>query len=609
MPHDQYPQLIASATGSATPVTGRVFTIGASADCKLQLPGRNLPAIAAHLLFKNGAYTVQPLTNDITITVNGVAPDTARLLRHSDRIVIGNETFVFAERKLDADAAAEHAVVTDPGAASHVPLHDLIGVVVALLRDTGEAVFADLVAAVSRLLYCDAARIVEEDPATGDRKTVERYPAHSGLERFSNRAIDWAKTASRTVIMHEDQWREQGAEARSLEKNLVASILCAPLREGETLLGYLYLDRLQGNAAFTEQDRAFCDTLLPLFSQLLANFHERRRQRETIARLQEQQLQPSSGMLYESAGMKKLIELASRIARTDSPVLILGETGTGKELMAKFVHEHSQRSEKPFKAINCGALPENLIESELFGHEKGSFTGATMRKTGLFESADGGTVFLDEIGEMPVQLQVRLLRVLQEGEFTRVGGTETIRASVRIIAATNKDLEVEVAEGKFRQDLFFRLNVLTLSVPPLRDRGSDIALLTGYFIKKYCQQFGLPHKTLSAGAQEALSAHHWPGNIRELENSIQKAIVLSPGNRINTEDIPLNQIALSSASSLSRSTTLREARENAEKAAILNALSKSAGNVSQASRFLDIDRKWLIKKMDEFGIDAVRHKK
>jgi DNA-binding NtrC family response regulator len=190
-----------------------------------------------------------------------------------------------------------------------------------------------------------------------------------------------------------------------------------------------------------------------------------------------------------------------------------------------------------------------------------------------------------------------------------VGGTETIRASVRIIAATNKDLEVEVAEGKFRQDLFFRLNVLTLSVPPLRDRGSDIALLTGYFIKKYCQQFGLPHKMLSAGAQEALSAHHWPGNIRELENSIQKAIVLSPGNRINTEDIPLNQIALSSASSLSRSTTLREARENAEKAAILNALSKSAGNVSQASRFLDIDRKWLIKKMDEFGIDAVRHKK
>jgi DNA-binding NtrC family response regulator len=202
---------------------------------------------------------------------------------------------------------------------------------------------------------------------------------------------------------------------------------------------------------------------------------------------------------------------------------------------------------------------------------------------------------------------VRLLRVLQEGEFTRVGGTETIRGEVRIIAATNKNLDNEVAQGRFRQDLFFRLNVLTLLIPPLRDRGADITLLTGYFVQKYCQQFGLPHKTLSPAAQEALSTHHWPGNIRELENSIQKAILLSTTIRINVEDIPFNQIALSAAAS--KNVTLRAVREAAEKSAIENALAKSGGNVSQASRLLDIDRKWLIKKMEEFGISAGGFKK
>jgi Nif-specific regulatory protein len=605
---EPYPQLIIDATKKEIPLSGRIFTIGASADCRLQLPGRAMPAIAAHLLFKNGSYSLQILTNDIPVAVNGGAPAPGQALRHGDMITLGDQALLFAERRIE-EADLDTPMKADSGLTAGMALHDLIGAVVALLRDTNEAVFADLVVAVSKLLHGDAARIVEEDRETGERKTIERYPRQSGLERFSKRAIDLAKTASRTVIMQEDDWRDQKTPGQSLEKNLVASILCAPLREGDMLLGYLYLDRLQGNAPFTEQDRAFCDTLLPLFSQILANFNERRRQRETIARLQEQQLQPSSGMLFESEVMKKLMELASRSARTDSPVLILGETGTGKELMARFVHERSPRKEKPFKAINCGALPENLIESELFGHEKGSFTGATMRKTGLFESADGGTVFLDEIGEMPVHLQVRLLRVLQEGEFTRVGGTETTHSNVRIIAATNKNLEIEVAEGKFRQDLYFRLNVLTLTVPPLRDRGSDITLLTGYFIKKYCQQFGLPHKALSASAKEALSAHHWPGNIRELENSIQKAILISPGNRINAEDIPLNQIALSPSSSSIRNFTLHEARETAEKAVIQNALAKSGGNVSQASRFLDIDRKWLIKKMEEFGIGAEKFRK
>jgi len=295
---------------------------------------------------------------------------------------------------------------------------------------------------------------------------------------------------------------------------------------------------------------------------------------------------------------------AVKVARTDSPVLVLGETGTGKELAARYVHQASARADKPFRAINCGALPENLIESELFGYEKGAFTGAQGRKIGLFESADKGTVFLDEIGEMPQHLQVKLLRVLQEGEFTRIGGTETLHADVRIVAATNKKLDVEVKEGRFRQDLYFRLNVLTLLLPPLRERGPDIALLSEYFLKKYCLQFGLQIKMLSSAARNVLAGHTWLGNIRELENVIQKAILISQGSRIGPEDLMLNQSASASVPAIAAESTLRDAREQAEAQAIENALTKTDGNVSSAAKLLDIDRKWLIKKMGDLGINA-----
>jgi transcriptional regulator with PAS, ATPase and Fis domain len=307
--------------------------------------------------------------------------------------------------------------------------------------------------------------------------------------------------------------------------------------------------------------------------------------------------------------MESLMGLALKAARTDLTVLLLGETGTGKELLARFLHANSSRSGKTFRAINCGALPEPLIESELFGYEKGAFTNAVSRKIGLFESAEGGTVLLDEIAEMPVHLQVKLLRILQEGEFTRVGGTETLRVNARIIAATNKKIDIEVKEGRFRQDLYYRLNVLTLLLPPLRDRGSDIALLSEYFIKKYCLQFGLPQKTLSAGARNLLTLHHWPGNIRELENILQKAILVSQGSRIAPEDIVLNQCGSDAAPEISSGGTLHDVRERAEGKAIENALSKTGGNVSSAAKLLDIDRKWLIKKMGDLGISADGYRK
>jgi len=581
------------------PLTGRIVTIGSSPECHLKLSG--LPQRAAHLLFGQGVYMAQRLKADVEVMVNDVEVSTfGTPLRHGDILKVGSHKLQFIDR-ID-DEIREPSITPPENSAS--TLRELIDTAVTLLRSRDEALFVSLAASVARLLHGDGARMVIEDPE-GSRITVAQYPQGVGLDRFSNRAIDWARDAARTILMHEEEWRSPDSPELSLEKNLVSSIMCAPLKRGGSICGYLYLDRINQAAPFTEEERSFCDALLPLLSEILTNLQEKQQQQATIARLQQQRMAPSGGMLFESDCMAQLIALAQRLARTDSPVLITGETGTGKELLARFIHEQSNRSEGPFRPINCGALPENLIESELFGHEKGSFTGASSKKPGLFESAQNGTVFLDEIGELPLHLQVKLLRVLQESEVVPVGATESVHVNVRIVAATNRDLEAQIAAGNFRQDLYFRINVLKLHLPPLRKRGDDITLLAEYFITRYCQQFGIDNKTLSVAARNSLLSHHWPGNVRELENIIQKAILLSETDRITPEHIMLNRDgAPQDAQGATNDQTLREARSDAETQAITATLRKTHGNVSLCARILDIDRKWLIKKMEELDINA-----
>ncbi len=582
-------------------LTGRIVTIGSSPECHLKLPG--VPGRAAHLLFGQGVYTLHRLTPEIVISVDDAEIGAKGVvLRHGSEIRIGGSRMEYLEH---GGSESNDASTPLRGDGSADLLQELIGIAVSLLRSRDEALFDALAASVSRLLRGDGARIVIDGNDGQECQTIARYPKSVGLDRFSNRAIRWAREASHTVLMHEDAWRSAETSMRSLEKNLVASIMCAPLKHGDAITGYLYIDRIDDADPFTEEDRRFCDALLPLFSEIIINYQERREQQTTIARLQSQRMAPSGGMLFESECMVRLVALATRLAGTDSPVLITGETGTGKELLARFVHDQSSRSSGPYKAINCGAIPENLIESELFGHEKGAFTGAVARKAGLFESAQGGTVFLDEIGELPIHLQVKLLRVLQESEVIRVGGTETIPVDIRIVAATNRNLEAEASSGNFRQDLFFRLNVLTLHLPPLRERGNDVLLLAEYFITRYCQQFGLAHKVLSASAKNALAVYQWPGNIRELENVLQKAILFSESDRLTPESISLRKGAMSScADGPEGRVTLREARAAAERSAIASTLRRTRGNVSMAGKMLDIDRKWLIKKMEELGIEA-----
>ena len=240
-----------------------------------------------------------------------------------------------------------------------------------------------------------------------------------------------------------------------------------------------------------------------------------------------------------SRALQDVFKIVGRVARSDAPVLISGESGTGKELVAKAVHEYSPRRQQEMITINCGAIPENLLESELFGHEKGSFTGAIARRAGRFEQADGGTLFLDEIGDMPLSIQVKLLRVLQDGTFSRVGANDTLKTDVRIVAATHKNLASEVTAGRFREDLFYRLKVVELRIPPLRERPEDIPLLAEYFLQRITRKNGMARMRISKEATADLSAHHWPGNVRELENTIARACALSSSPILLPEDIPL----------------------------------------------------------------------
>jgi DNA-binding NtrC family response regulator len=240
-----------------------------------------------------------------------------------------------------------------------------------------------------------------------------------------------------------------------------------------------------------------------------------------------------------SRALQDVFKMVGRVARSDAPVLVSGESGTGKELVAKALHEYSPRRSKEMITINCGAIPENLLESELFGHEKGAFTGAIARREGRFEQADGGTLFLDEIGDMPLTVQVKLLRVLQDGTFSRVGSNETLKTDVRVVAATHKDLVAEAAAGRFREDLFYRLNVVELRIPPLRERREDIPLLAEFFLQKITRKNGMARIRLSGEAISALQAHHWPGNVRELENTIARACALATSSILLPADIPL----------------------------------------------------------------------
>jgi Nif-specific regulatory protein len=386
------------------------------------------------------------------------------------------------------------------------------------------------------------------------------------------------------------------------------AFICVPIKIGHETLGTLSVDRTSGRAETLAEDRELLTVVATMIAQAVLLHRSRSEENQALRaenrRLQEElveQRKPEN-IVGNSRAMKSLYSLIRRVSGKNTPVLILGESGTGKELVAGALHYGSPRAEKSFVRVNCAAIPENLAESELFGHEKGAFTGAINQRLGRFEESDGGTLFLDEVGELSLGIQAKLLRVLQEQEFERVGGGETLRVDVRVIAATNRDLSERVKSGEFREDLFYRLNVFPLVLPPLRERGSDIMLLADFFVEKYAKIHSVPVRRISTPAIDALMAYHWPGNVRELENVIERAIILSDDGVIHVYHLPPSLQSPESSGTRYRGS-LEERLRSVERELIIDALKASRGNMAKASRELGVSERVMALRVGSLGID------
>lgn len=390
----------------------------------------------------------------------------------------------------------------------------------------------------------------------------------------------------------------------------VRSLVCVPLTVFDKVIGCIYLDSTNPTARFDEDHLQLVTAIAGISAVALDNARQLEWLRQENLRLNTE-INLEHSLIGESSRMKEVYQFLARVAPSDSTVLIGGESGTGKELAARAIHRNSQRSDKPFVAINCAALVESLLESELFGHEKGAFTGAVAQKKGKLEVANGGVAFLDEIGELVPSMQSKLLRVLQEREFERVGGTRSVSVDIRIIAATNKDLAEAVRSGAFRQDLYYRLNVVSFTMPPLRERKEDIPLLANYFINKHAKNCKVKARPLSPEARECVMNYDWPGNVRELENAIEHALVLGSANVIIPEDLPEAVLERGAPSSIG-SAKYHSAVKEVKKQLILNALEDSKGNYTEAAKSLGLHPNYLhrlIRNLDlRTELKAMEHK-
>lgn len=381
------------------------------------------------------------------------------------------------------------------------------------------------------------------------------------------------------------------------------SFICVPIKMDGRVIGALSADRLFAESEALEEDMRLLSVLASLVAKAVRNRQEHHRMLEENRRLLKALREQSRPEVFVGAspGLRAVLTQLAQVAPTSATVLLLGESGTGKELAANTIHAGSPRAGHPFIKVNCAALPEGLIESELFGHEKGAFTGAVGVRKGRFEAADGGTLFLDEIGELAVSTQVKLLRVLQEREFERVGGMETHKVDVRVVAATSRNLEQMVREGLFRRDLFYRLNVFPVYMPPLRERPGDIHLLVENFLDKYGHKIGKRGLRVTPEAEALLLAHPWPGNIRELENVIERAVILTTDGVIRPNLLPPNMQTSGTLSSLHG--TLPEALDRLERQFITEALRKYRGNMGRAAEALGISERVMGLRMRKFGLD------
>jgi transcriptional regulator with GAF, ATPase, and Fis domain len=579
----------------------------------------------------DGRFQIVDLESRNGTVVNGVTVK-EQWLRHGDEIATGDSVFVFLVEEDDRVLPASRVEFDDRKPTAETRVINPKDVVYLqpdrLLRElpSSSPLARNLSALLKISRVVHAIRDLEELQAQLLDLIFEVVPAGRGAILLGDGANSefnslYARTrqagqhqlvrVSRTIAQH--VLKENVAilgvdiaasdalrDVESLAASEVRSLLCVPLSVFERTIGCIYLDSTTSVNRFHEDHLQLMAAIAGVSAVALDNARraqwlEQENQRLSLEIRQEQNL------VGESARVKEIFQFLARVGPTDSTVLIEGESGTGKELAARALHRNSRRRQKPFVAINCAAIPETLLESELFGHERGAFTGAASQKKGKLEVAEGGVVFLDEIGELAPALQVKLLRVLQEREFERVGGTHPIKIDVRVIAATNRDLDDAVRKKEFRQDLYYRLAVVKLTMPPLREHREDIPMLTRHFIQKNAKRCKVKPKPVSREAMAALVSYDWPGNVRELENAIERALVMGSSDTILLEDLPESLVEQQPPGGMSEGQYHASVKE-LKKQLIMNAVEQTRGNYIEAAAVLGVHPNYLHRLIRNLGL-------
>ena len=576
----------------------KLTSIGSGPDNDVVLPDPLIGDAYATIQFDGQTYTITTLARKAEVVVNGKKRGKHKLT-HDDKLVIGSCELRFA--LLDEAAPVEdEAAQTVADLDAYSKLYDFSEKLMQK-RDLGE-LLDTLMDLVIEITAADKGFLILMEGDDFDVKIARNLRKENiadAVSQLSDSIIAKVVASRRPVIISDAMHDHEFAAAKSVMALRLTSVICVPLLDRGRLLGIIYV----GNDSIVDlfQDATmrvlmvFASQASLIVSNALLLDELRVDNRKLAERLEAVRFGEIVGT---SPPMQSVYRKVEKNAPTDISVLITGETGTGKELIAREIHTRSPRAGKPFVTINCGAIPENLLESELFGHVKGAFTGAIANKLGKFQSADGGTLFLDEVGEMPLELQVKLLRAIQERVVVRVGDTRSESVDIRILTATNRDLEKEIAGGRFREDLYYRLNVVNLQLPPLRARGEDVIVIARYLLSRYTREFDAKVKGFSPNSTVAMRKHSWPGNIRELENRIKKAIVLAESTVIGPDDLGLT------ADSLPAILTLAEAKDKFQREYINEVLAVNNGNRTKTARDLGVDPRTIFRHLEKEAGDG-----
>jgi len=573
------------------PLFRQTTTIGGDDTCDIVLQGTGVRPIHAEITLEGSVHQVMPLDRDAVVHVNGRKVKKARLAVW-DVLRIGEITLLYGSDEISMDpggsdekAALDHLDGLREFSRTLMDARDLDKVLGTLLDET----VALTRASKGFIIFIENGRPVVKVARNVDHKDL---PSNEAL--FSESIVEKALSDGQPQLVADALHNKEFSGCTSVINLKLASVMCVPLKTSGQTLGILYLgtDRLidlfdstklktlsiyAGQAAMIVQHVQFLESLE----------QDNRRLKEDLDVLR------FGSLVGSCPGMMDVFSRITKVAPTDVPVLILGETGTGKDLVAREIHGRSGRADKPFVAINCGAIPENLLESELFGHVRGAFTGATNTTMGKFQAAAGGTLFLDEIGELPLPLQVKLLRVLEDGVVTRVGSNRAEKVDVRLVAATNKDAEAELNAGRFRDDLYYRICVVSITMPPLRDRGEDTEVLAQFFLKKFAAEFDSRAQGFTPEAMKKMKEAPWPGNIRELENRVRKAVLFTDGPVIKVDNLEIPEQEERDV------VPLAMAKERFERTYVLSVLKTNKGNRTKTARDLGVDPRTVFRYLEK----------